>query len=403
MRVGVILGLLFLFTMTAGAQKKLPLPVPPQPLAPKKGDGGYTGPKIENGVAVLLDENVKPLIGAIFLSAGGKHPANSLEVERGDVFAGLESLKQTGQELHAGKVPGWDFQFVEKPKAANEFRYMRFAWKKADGGSILLAFPQNGGWGGKRYSAGPYALGNSGLKVADAAPKEWTIVTRDVFKDFGPLHCSGILFSSTGTGSTHWDLLLLGKTVEDLDLYTEAAIGKGKPKEPLTGKPRDTAWADLMGDDRTKASAAFRTFLPVAADQVAYIRAHIPKPIQPDDELPKRVKALIARLGGEDFDDRRAAEAALEKIGAKAVPQLKAELGGTNPETEYRAKRLLVKLGVDSDDVPPGQQRAARIARLLGQANTSDARDLLNRMAAGDFGPDFPAEATAALARLPKK
>lgn len=403
MRAGIIVGLLALTGVAFGQAKPqppLPQPKPVDPV-PEKKDGKYTGPKVENGVAVLLDENVQPVIGAIYASANGKDPA--LTVDRDDVFAGLESVKQTGQELHAGRLPGWDFQFVETPKAANEFRYMRFAWKKDDGGSILIAFPQNGGWGGKRYVAGPYALGGSGLKVAEVAPKEWTIVTRDVYKDFGNLNMSGILFSSTSTGTTHWDLVLLGKTVEDLDVYTEAAIGKGKPKEPLAGKPRNAAWDDLMGDDRNKASLAFRMFLPVAAEQVSYIRERIPKPVVPSDDLPRRIKALIEQMGGDDFDARVAAEAELEKIGAKAGPQLKAELGGANAEAEFRAKRLLKKLGVVTEDVPPGQLRAARIARLLERANTKEARELLAKMAAGDFGPDYPTEAKAAVARLPRK
>ncbi len=403
MRVGVILGML-LAVATAGAQKKPPPPVPPPPKLPaeKKGDGGSTGPKVVNGVAVLMDDDIRPLIAAIKADTNNNNAA-ALVPERNDVFAGLEALKQNGQELHAGRLPGWDFQFVETPKAANEFRYMRFAWKKDDDGSILIAFPQNGNWSGKRYAAGPYDLGTTGLRVADEAPKEWTIVTRDVFKDFGPLHCSGILFSSTSTGNSYWDLLLLGKTVEDLDVYTEAAIGKGKPKQPLTGKPRDAAWDDLMSEDRTKASAAFRTFLPVAAEQVTYIRDRIPKPVAPDEELPKRVKALIDQLGGDDFDGRLQAQAELETIGAKAVPRLKAELGGANPEAEYRVRRLLMKLGVVTDDTPPGQLRAARIARLLERANTAEARDLLAKMAGGDFGPDYPTEAKAAIARLPTK
>ena len=210
-------------------------------------------------------------------------------------------------------------------------------------------------------------------------------------------------FSSTGTGNSYWDLLLVGKTVEDLDVYTEAAIGKGKSKEPLAGKPRDSAWDDLMSEDRNTASLAFRKFLPVAAEQVSYIRERIPKPTQPDEGLPKRVKALVEQLGGDDFDGRLLAEAELEKIGAKAGPQLKAELGGANPEAEYRARRLLKKLGVITDDVPPGQQRAARIARLLERANTKEARDLLAKMAGGDYGPDYPTEAKAAIARLPGK
>lgn len=411
MRVGIVVGLLAFAAVAAGQPKNLPLPLPfppkkidPPPGKDKKGekdDGAYSGPRIDGGVAVLLDENVKPLIAAIFANTSGKSPA--LEVERNDVFAGLEALKQTGQELHAGQLPGWDFQFVETPKAANEFRYLRFAWKKSDEGSILLAFPQNGSWSGKRYVAGPYDLGGSGVRVADAAPKEWTIVTRDVFKDFGPLHMSGILFSSTSVGSTFWDLVLVGKTVEDLDIYTEAAIGKGKPKEPLTGKARDAAWADLMGEDRAKASAAFRQFLPVAAEQVAYIRERIPRPVAPDEGLPKKIAALLTQLGGDDFEGRLAAEVELEKLGAVAGPQLKAELGGMNAEAEYRARRLLRKIGVVTEDVPPGQLRAARITRLLERANTRDARLLLSKLAGGDFGPDYPSEAKAAIARLPKR
>lgn len=408
MRVGAMVGVLVLAAVAVGQPKKLPdpllqpkKPADPMPLPAKNDDGKYAGPKTEGGVAVLLDENLPPLIAAIYAATSGKDP--SLTVDRDDVFAGLESLKQTGQELHAGNLTGWDFQFVETPKAANEFRYLRFAWKKEGGGSILLAFPQNGGWGGKRYVAGPYELGGSGRKVADAAPTEWTIVTRDVFKDFGPLHMSGVLFSSTSTGTTHWDMLLLGKTVEDLDVYTEAAVGKGKPKEPLTGKPRDAAWDDLMGDDRAKASVAFRKFLPVAAEQVSYIRDRIPKPVVPDEELPRRIAALVAQLGGEDFDARLAAEAALEKIGAKAAAQLKAEVGGGNAEVDYRAKRLLKKLGVVTEDIPPGQLRAARIARLLERANTKESRELLAKMSAGDFGPDYPAEAKAAQERMRRK
>lgn len=53
--------------------------------------------------------------------------------------------------------------------------------------------------------------------------------------------------------------------------------------------------------------------------------------------------------------------------------------------------------------MPPGQQRAARIVRLLERANSADARTLLAKMSAGDFGPDYPTEAKAAIARQPKK
>ena len=197
--------------------------------------------------------------------AGTGQPNNGdLKVERADVFAGLESLKQTGQERHA-IMKGWAYKIVERPTGPNEFRYLRFAWKKDDNGSVLLGLANNGGWSGKRYVAGPYALGGQGVKVAEKAPGEWTVVTRDMFKDFGALDLSGILFSSTSTGTSHFDHILLGRSLEDLDVATDLALGKAKPKVALSGKIRDDAWADLIGDDRTKASVAFRTFLPVSA------------------------------------------------------------------------------------------------------------------------------------------
>jgi hypothetical protein len=82
----------------------------------------------------------------------------------------------------------WAYKIVEKPKTADEFRYLRFAWRKDGGGSVLIAFAiNNGQWSGKRYVAGPYNLGGSGIKVAELAPTEWTVVTRDLFKDYGEL------------------------------------------------------------------------------------------------------------------------------------------------------------------------------------------------------------------------
>ncbi len=355
--------------------------------------------KADDPVVELLDESVAKIIENIVAQTGTPNNGD-LKVERDSVYAGLESLKQTGQERHAGSLKGWAFKIVEKPAGPNEFRHIRFAWKKDGGGSILLGFANENSWSGKRYVGGPYALGGQGHTVAAKAPVEWTVVTRDLFKDFGAFTITGILFSSASTGTAYFDHILLGRSVEDLDVATDAALGKAKPTIALTGKLRDAAWADLIGDDGAKASAAFRTFLPVAVDQVEFIGANLPRQ-KTDPVKLARANACIPKLKDEDFETRRTAEAELLTLGEAAIPLLKAAADATDsPESQFRATAILKKVGYSPNDILPSEARAGRIVRLLERAKSKEAKALLEKLAAGEFGTDYPTEATAALARL---
>ena len=355
-------------------------------------------PKADDPFVELLDENIGKTIDDIVGQTNVPN-AGDMKVERGDVYTGTESLKQTGQERHAGQLKGWGFKIVEKPAGPNEFRYLRFAWKKEGGGSILLGFANDNTWSGKRYVSGEYALGGSGLKVAEKAPLEWTVVTRDLFKDYGAFGLTGILFSSTSGGTSYFDHVILGRSIEDLDIATDAALGKSKAKIALTGKAREDAWADLVGDDRNKGSVAFRTFLPGAADHVEFIGANVPRKKIDTDKLA-RANACVPKLKDENFETRIAAEAELVKIGEAAIPVLKAAIDATDPETQFRARAILKKIGYSPSDVLPSEARAGRIVRLLERAKSKEAKALLEKLAAGEFGGDYPTEATAALARL---
>ena len=368
---------------------------PAVPKAPNPAPVAKPGPKGDDPVVELLDENVASIIEGI---AGTSDQAD-LKLERGDVYTGLESLKQTGQERHAGTLKGWGFKIVEKPTGANEFRYIRFAWKKEGGGSVLLGFANDNSWSGKRYAAGDYGLGAQGVTIAAKAPVEWTVVTRDIYKDFGAFGLTGILFSSAGAGTSRFDHVILGRSIADLDVATDLALGKAKAKIALSGKARDEAWADLIGDDRTKASIAFRTFLPVAGDQVEFIGKNLPQQ-KVDASKLARARTLIAALKSEDFDARIAADVELVKIGEPAIPILRAALeSGDDAETQFRAQAILKKVGYSPSDVLPSEARAGRIVRLLERAKTKESKALLEKLAAGEFGGDYPSEATAALAR----
>ena len=355
--------------------------------------------KADDPVVELLDERIAKTIEDIVGQTGTPNNGD-LKVERDNVYAGLESLKQTGQERHASSMKGWAFKIVEKPAGPNEFRHIRFAWKKDGGGSVLLGFANDNSWSGKRYVGGPYALGGQGHTVAAKAPVEWTVVTRDLFKDFGAFTITGILFSSASTGTAYFDHILLGRSVEDLDVATDAALGRAKPATALEGKLRDAAWADLIGGDGLKASAAFRTFLPIVADQVEFIGANMPKQ-KSDPAKLARANACILQLKNEDFETRRKVEGELQAIGETAIPLLKAAADGTDsPETQFRAAAILKKLGYSASDILPSEARAGRIVRLLERAKSKEAKALLGKLAAGEFGGDYPTEATAALARL---
>ena len=59
---------------------------------------------------------------------------------------------------------------------------------------------------------------------------------------------------------------------------------------------------------------------------------------------PAAIQALIERLGSEHYADREAASAALEKLGAAALPALQAAARSENPEVRERASVLAVRL-----------------------------------------------------------
>ena len=170
----------------------------------------------------------------------------------------------------------------------------------------------------------------------------------------------------------------------------------------LAGKERDALWADLLGLDRVKAATAIRAFLATAPDQVEFLSTRLAI-AAPEKELNVRLNRLIADLGADSFDVRDAATEALIKIGAPAVETIRLLAANTpDDEVRYRANWILKKLGAGSSPVTTAG-KMARVARVLERAGTKDARDLLARMADGEFGLDGAPDAKLALARLAKR
>src|SRR5262249_13509599 len=122
----------------------------------------------------------KPVVGVAKVSA-----------ETNDRYSGALSIRvgraDRDMNIVAGS-PTWKFKIVEKPSATGEFRYLRFAWKKIGGNTIAFQIPSDAATLKFTYYAGavpPAPIGNSGkpLYKVGEIPRNWTLVTRDLFQD----------------------------------------------------------------------------------------------------------------------------------------------------------------------------------------------------------------------------
>ncbi len=120
-------------------------------------------------------------------------------------FSGKASLAITPLQRYSARIPGWEYRIVEKP-APGEFRYLRYAWKcRGDGAMLELA--DGGAWPPgdrplRRYYSGSNTTAWSAVRVAEGAPRDWVVVTRDLWKDFGPFTLTGI--APTAMGGEAW-------------------------------------------------------------------------------------------------------------------------------------------------------------------------------------------------------
>lgn len=385
------------------------LPVPPgaglggAPPAPA-GDGNYKAPRADGPVVELLDENTDPLFPVLVNDGGGE--AGTVAREDRDVFAGVEAVRVTPMQKYRSNIPGWKYKIVENPKpppgpkAVPEFRYLRFAWKKVGGNGLMIQFHDPAKSWAFRYHAGTNVYGwHPSLSVAPKPRADWELVTRDLFKDYGEFTISGMALSPLDGTAALFDHVLLGRTVEDLDKATDAALGRVKGAKPPAGKEREALWADLLGADRARAAAAQRAFLATAAEHVGFIGEQFGKTAVDKEQLA-RVQRLLKELDADDFDVRDRATDELIKLGPLAVDAVRALVSSPpNDEVGYRARLIVRKLGAGDQPVSAAG-RAVRAVRVLERAATAEARELLGKMADGAFGFDLSPDARAALARL---
>jgi hypothetical protein len=163
-----------------------------------------------------------------------------------DMYSGKISMRVTPDQKVNSMLPGLGVKIRENP-APGEYRYLRFAWKKAGGNTICLQLAHDGTFGpggtGRegakfRYHAGPggECFGAS-LAIDQAVPAKFEVVTRDLFADFGEFTLTGLAFSPVDGQAALFDHLYLARQPADFSLIAtkpaaaKAAQGKaGKRK-----------------------------------------------------------------------------------------------------------------------------------------------------------------------------
>ena len=183
-----------------------------------------------------------------------------------DRFEGSASIRVTGPERSDASLPGLSARIRESPRLG-EFRYLRFAWKKTTGERICLQLAHDGRWAaepdepenveagskprrrsqrrrgpavlidqrgqdvGYRYDAGKGdRLYGSAKQVADRLPEQWTVVTRDLYADFGNFTLTGLMLRCPDGDSAWFDHLYLGRSTHDFD-HIKELISDDRPAE----------------------------------------------------------------------------------------------------------------------------------------------------------------------------
>jgi hypothetical protein len=173
-------------------------------------------PAINKPLAIFEDQ---PEFAATLTEGGGQ-----ISLISDQKYSGAASLKVTPDQKYNPALPGLGVKIRERPQPG-EFRFLRFVWKKQGGQAICLQLNHDGQWGpsaaggGKfRYHAGPGGECYGGSLALDGnLPAEFTVVTRDLFADFGEFTLTGLALSPVDGEYALFDHIYLGAAVEELD------------------------------------------------------------------------------------------------------------------------------------------------------------------------------------------
>jgi len=323
-------------------------------------------------IAELMEDNAEALLKNLEGQDGGQGL-----VETTDIYSGKASIKILPMQRYARNIPNWAYHITENPKPG-EYRFVRFAWKADGARGIMLQMHDEKDWN-IRFTAGIDAH-NWGTKfVSPTPPTEWTVVTRDLFKEFGERTIKGIALTVFDGNAGYFDHIYFGRTIEDLDLID--ATGQTSAAPP-TLKPDDLEqlWSDLGGSDAPKSYRAFWRLVAASRQSVPFIHRALIWPNNP--QATKQIKTWINELEADEFAVRETAAKQLINHLDSAAALLKqaVEEESVGPEARQRIALILKSSAGDQ----PGIFRIEEAVRALAYAKTPEAKTILKELAGGD-------------------
>jgi hypothetical protein len=320
-----------------------------------------------------------------------------------DCFSGNCSLKVAGYQSYRTSIPGWGFPIVEKPKPG-EYRYLRFAWKRPQGNGIMVQLAVSGGpdWG--RYFSGQNTVGfYPALQVNANPPREWEVITRDLYTDFGgvPFNLTGFAFTSMD-GFALFDHVYLGRTIEDLDKVTEAARFWARKTGTLGATQLEEHWKNIASQDAAVRQPSVWALGACGVSSISFLKDQIKMPDA--GEMERRIKQLVADLDSSRYPVREKAFKDLESIGRTAQPHLEEALKeGISVEWRMRLEKLIAKCKAEDLVLTRSQEVLLRVMHVLEQAETKEAKAILEQLAKANLEAGLSLDAKAALERLEKR
>ena len=167
-------------------------------------------PSMDSTVTLFEDD---PAFADVLSSGTGK-----VSISNDDTHSGKAALWVAPPQRWSLTIPGWKYPIVENP-GPGEFRYLRFAWKSSNAAGVMLELAADGQWPDAetplyRYYSGTNTTGWQAVQVSPQMPRQWTVVTRDLWQDFGPFTLTGLAPTTMG-GDALFDQIELLRSIDE--------------------------------------------------------------------------------------------------------------------------------------------------------------------------------------------
>jgi RNA polymerase sigma factor (sigma-70 family) len=159
------------------------------------------------------------------------------------------------------------------------------------------------------------------------------------------------------------------------------------------------AWADLAGNDASRAFKARWTLASATEEAVSFFKGRL-RPAQPAD--PERLRQLIADLDSKPFDQREKAQKELHELEELAASALRQALAA-KPSLEVRRRIEALLDGLCKPITRPEKLQALRALAVLEDIGTHEAQEVLKKLTTGDPEARLTQEAKASLERLARR